>query len=98
MALNVLAIGRKGSDLKKLERALTLGKCKVTGCSSDKDALQKIRDQRFDAVLLASEMKLESKAIFKQFTREQRPEMPVIEVNGTMDNLSEEIRAALIDR
>lgn len=98
MALNVLAIGRKDSDFKRLERALTLEECQVTGCTSDDEALKKIRDHRYDALILAYEMKLESKAIFKQFTREQRPGTPVIEVNDTMDNIAEALQAALLDK
>lgn len=97
MAVNVLAIGRHDSALKQIERALKLRKFKVTGCKSDDDALSKIKNQHFDALLLASEIKLESKAIFKQFTREQRPGLPVIEINGTTDHLAEEIEAALLD-
>lgn len=98
MALKVLAIGQSNSGFKQLERALTFEKFKVTSCTSDDDALKKIRDQRYDALVLASEMTLESKAIFKQFTREQRPGMPVIEANGAVSNLAEEIKAALIDQ
>lgn len=98
MALNILAIGRKNSELKQLERALKLKKYNVTGCLSDDDALKKIQGSPFDALLLASEMKLESKAIFKQFTREQRPEMPVIEINGAVDGIAEDIEAALLDK
>jgi len=98
MALKVLAIGRKNSALKRLERALKLKKYKVTGCISDEDALKKIKNQKFDALLLASEMKLESKAIFKQFTREQNPGMPVIEINGTVSHVAEDIEAAIQDR
>lgn len=98
MALKVLAIDHSESALKKLARALTLQNFEVTSCTSHDDALKKIRDQPYDAVLLASEMALESKAIFKQFSREQRPGMPVIEINGSIDHLVEEIKAALMDR
>lgn len=97
MALNILAIGRRNSELKQLERALKLKKYNVTGCLSDDDALKKIQSKPFDALLLASEMKLESKAIFKQFTREQRPGVPVIEINGAVDGVCEAIDAALLD-
>jgi len=97
MAVKVLAIGRQDSAFKQLERALKLRKYKVTGCNSEDDALKKIKTQEFDALLLASEMKLEAKAIFKQFSKEQRPGMPVIEINGSVDHLAEDIAAALAD-
>lgn len=97
MALKILAIGRQDKALQQLERALKLQKFKVTGCVSDDDALKKIKNQKFDALLLASEMKLESKAIFKQFTREQRPGMPVIEINGSFEHVANDIEAAMQD-
>jgi DNA-binding NtrC family response regulator len=97
MALKVLAIGRQNRALKRLERALKLKKYKVTGCTSDDDALKKIKSQKFDALLLPSEMELESKAIFKQFTREQRPGMPIVEINGSVDRVASDIEAAMQD-
>lgn len=98
MALKVLAIGRKNNALKRLERALKLKKYKVTGCTSDDDALKKIKSQKFDALLLPSEMELESKAIFKQFTREQRPDMPIVEINGSVERIASDIEAAMQDQ
>lgn len=97
MAVKVLAIGRQDGALQQLERALKLRKFKVTGCTSEEDALSKIKNQNFDALLLASEMKIETKAILKQFSKEQRPGMPVIEINGAVDHLAEEIEAAMVD-
>ncbi len=97
MELKILVIGRNSSELKQLERALKLKKYDVTGCLSDDDALKKIQKQSFDALLLANDMKLESKAIFKQFSREQRPGMPVIEIKEGVDSVAEDIEAAMID-
>lgn len=97
MAVKILAIGRQDNALTQIERALKLKKYKVTGCTSDEDALKKIKENTFDAVLLASEMKLETKAIFKQFSKELRPNMPVLEVNGSVEHLAAKIEEALQD-
>lgn len=97
MAIKILVVARNESELKQLERALKLQKFEVTGCTSDDDALRKIQKNAFDALVITNEMPLETKAIFKQFSREQRPGMPVIEVKGSAENLVEEIEAALLD-
>ncbi|TVR38666.1 MAG: hypothetical protein EA392_09330 [Cryomorphaceae bacterium] len=97
MAIKILAIGRQDSALTQIERALKLKKYQVTGCSSDEEALKKIKDQHYDAVLVGSELKLETKAIIKQFSKEQRPDMPVIEVNGVLDHLADTVQEALKD-
>lgn len=97
MGLQILIIGRNQGELKQLERVLKLKKYDVTGCLSDDDALKKIQNHPYDALLLTNDMKLESKAIFKQFSREQRPEMPVIEIKESIDSVAEDIEAALID-
>ncbi len=97
MAVKVLVVARNDSELKQLERKLTLHKFEVTGCLSDDEALKKIQKTEIDALVLASEIPLETKAIFKQFSREQRPEMAVIESTATAENLVDEIEAALLD-
>lgn len=97
MGKKILAIGRASNSLNQIERALKLKKYQVTSCTTDDDCIKKIKSTDFDAIVIDSEIELESKAIIKQFSKEQKPEMRIVEIRGAIEQLAGEVEAALVD-
>jgi len=98
MVKKILAIGRETGSLQQIERALKLKSYEVISCASDDECIRKIKTNDFDALVIDGQVEIESKAILKQFSKEQKPEMIIVEVKGAIDQLAGEIEAAIIDQ
>jgi DNA-binding NtrC family response regulator len=98
MVKKVLAIGRESKSLKRIERSLKLKGYEVMSCASDDSCIKEIKSSNFDALIIDSEVEIESKAILKQFSKEQKPNMIIVETKITIEDLVNELESAFADQ